>query len=60
MQCRTHVAQLGRMNDMFVKSGAQILIILGDTLERARRYAETLHTPFPVLADPETRGLSSL
>ena len=53
MQCRSHVAQLGRMNDEFVKAGAQILIILGDKLDRARKYAETLKTPFPVLADPE-------
>ena len=41
------------MNNEFVKAGAQILVILGDTLERARGYAETLKTPFPVLADPE-------
>ena len=41
------------MNNEFVKAGAQILIILGDALERAREYAETLKTPFPVLADPE-------
>jgi peroxiredoxin len=53
MQCRAHVAQLGRMNDEFVKAEAQILIILGDTLEHTRSYAETLKTPFPVLADPE-------
>jgi peroxiredoxin len=53
MQCRAHVAQLGRMNDDFVKAGAQILVILGDTPDRARSYAETLKTPFPVLADPE-------
>jgi peroxiredoxin len=53
MQCRAHVAQLGRMNDDFVKAGVQILVILGDKLERARRYAETLKAPFPVLADPE-------
>jgi peroxiredoxin len=53
MQCRAHVAQLGRMNDEFVKAGAQILVILGDTPDRARSYAETLKTPFPVLADPE-------
>jgi len=52
MQCRAHVAQLGRMNEEFVKAGAQILVILGDTLERASRYAETLKAPFPVLADP--------
>ena len=41
------------MNTEFVKSGVQVLIILGDTLDRARKYAETLKTPFPVLADPE-------
>ena len=53
MQCRAHVAQLGRMNDEFVKAGAQILVILGGTLDQARKYAETLKSPFPVLADPE-------
>ncbi len=53
MQCRAYVAQLGRMNDEFVKAGAQILIILGNTLEHARRYAGTLKTPFPVLADSD-------
>ena len=41
------------MNAQFVEAGVQILVILGDTLERARRYAETLKVPFPVLADPE-------
>ena len=53
MQCRSHVAQLGRMNEELVKAGVQILIILGDTLDRARSYAGTLKTPFPILADPE-------
>lgn len=41
------------MNDEFVKAGVQVLVILGDTLERAGRYAESLKAPFPVLADPE-------
>jgi peroxiredoxin len=41
------------MNEEFVKAGAQILVILGDTLERASKYTETLKTPFPVLADPD-------
>jgi peroxiredoxin len=41
------------MNDEFIKAGAQILVILGDTLERASKYAETLKTPFPILADPD-------
>ena len=40
------------MNSEFVKAGAQILIILGDTLDRARKYAEILKVPFPILADP--------
>ena len=30
-----------------------MLVILGETLDRARGYAELLHTPFPVLADPD-------
>ena len=41
------------MNEEFIKAGVQILVILGGTLEQARGYAETLKTPFPVLADPE-------
>jgi peroxiredoxin len=53
MQCRYHVAQLGRLNDEFVKAGVQVLVILGNSLERARKYAESLKAPFPVLADPE-------
>ena len=53
LQCRSHVAQLGRLNDEFVKAGAKILVILGDSLERARKYAETFKLPFPVLSDPE-------
>jgi peroxiredoxin len=53
MQCRSHVAQLGRMNEDLVRTGASILIILGDTQEHARKYGETLKVPFPVLADPD-------
>jgi len=44
---------LGRLNNEFVQAGAQILVILGDSLERARKYAETFKLPFPVLSDPE-------
>lgn len=29
-----------------------MLVILGDSLERAQSYAGLLHLPFPVLADP--------
>lgn len=53
MQCRAHVAQLGRMYKDFQAAGADVLVILGDTPDRARRYAESLHTPFPMLADPD-------
>lgn len=53
MQCRAHVGQLVRQNEAFVKDGAQVLVILGDTLERARSYAEQSKAPFPVLADPQ-------
>lgn len=30
-----------------------MLLILGDPVEKARRYSEILHLHFPVLADPE-------
>ena len=53
MQCRSHVAQLRRLNKDFQAAGAEILVILGDTPERARKYAEIIKTPFPVLADPD-------
>ena len=44
---------MGRLKDDFVKAGVHVLIIIGEPLERARRYAESLKIPFPVLADPE-------
>ena len=53
MQCRSHTAQLGRSYDEFRASGCEVLIILGDRMERARAYASMLHLPFPVLSDPE-------
>jgi peroxiredoxin Q/BCP len=52
MQCRTHAAQLGRLYPEFQAAGAEVLVILGDTQERATRYSTALHVPFPVLADP--------
>ena len=51
MQCRSHVAQLGRLYKDFQAAGAEILVILGTTPERARQYAEQLKAPFPVLPD---------
>ena len=53
MQCRSHSAQLGRSFKEFQASNCEVLLILGDSLEKARRYVDSLHLPFPVLADPE-------
>jgi peroxiredoxin len=55
MQCRSHVAQLGRLYPNFQSDGTEVLVILGDTVQRAQSYVEALHLPFPVLADPDRR-----
>jgi peroxiredoxin len=52
MQCRAHVSQLGKLYEQFKEAGAQVVVILGDTLERAQEYANLLKLPFPVLSDP--------
>ena len=51
MQCRTHVGQLGQLYQAFKAADTDVLVILGDTPERARKYAQSLKTPFPVLSD---------
>ncbi len=51
-QCRTHVTQLGRMYDQFREAGAEIIVILGEDVERAQEYANGINLPFPILADP--------
>lgn len=53
MQCRSHSAQLGRLYQEFLAENCAILLIFGEPVEKARQYAEILHLPFPVLADPE-------
>jgi len=55
MQCRSHAAQLGRQYQDIKDAHSDVLIILGGSIERARKYAETLHLPYPVLADPERK-----
>jgi peroxiredoxin len=52
MQCRSHVAQLGRLYPELQAAGAEVLVILGDTPERAARYGTALRVPFSILADP--------
>ncbi len=53
MQCRTLASQLARLYSEFQSKNCEILLILGGTIDEARRYVELLHLPFPVLADPE-------
>jgi peroxiredoxin Q/BCP len=53
MQCRAHVSQLGKFYEQFKEVGAEVIVILGDTLERAQEYVKILSLPFPVLSDPE-------
>ena len=52
-QCRTHVTQLGRMYDQFLEAGAEIVVILGEDVNKAKEYAEGIHLPFPILCDPD-------
>jgi len=53
MQCRAHVAQLGRMYEQFRAAGAEVVVILGDTMERAQEYVKAVNAPFPILTDPQ-------
>ena len=52
-QCRTHVTQLGRMYEQFRGTGTEIIVILGENLEKSRAYAEGIDLPFPILSDPD-------
>ncbi len=58
MQCRSHASQLGRLYDKFKAANCEILLILGEPVEKARQYSESLKLPFPVLADPERQVYS--
>ena len=55
MQCRSHAAQLGRLYEDFKAANCEIVLILGEPVEKTKRYAESLHLPFPVLADPRRK-----
>jgi thioredoxin-dependent peroxiredoxin len=52
-QCRTHVAHLGQMYDQFREAGTEVIVILGEGLEKAGKYAESIGLPFPILCDPD-------
>ncbi|MCL4273811.1 MAG: redoxin domain-containing protein [Anaerolineales bacterium] len=53
MQCRSHVSQLGKLYEQFKEAGAEIIVILGEGVEKARKYAESIKLPFPILSDPD-------
>jgi peroxiredoxin len=55
MQCRSHAAQLGQLYAEFQAHNFEILLILGAPLDKAKHYAEILHLPYLVLADPERK-----
>ena len=58
-QCRTHVTQLGRMYDQFRDADTEIIVILGEDVDKAKEYADGINLPFPILADPD-RAVYSL
>jgi peroxiredoxin len=44
---------LGRLYKEFKAENCEVLLILGEPVEKAKHYAEILHLPNLVLADPE-------
>ena len=44
---------MGRLYPEFLTINAEVMVILGDSLEQAQSYAGLLHLPFAVLADPQ-------
>ena len=53
MECRYHVSQLAKLYEQFKEAGAEIVVILGNDLEKANSYVKLLNLPFPVLSDPQ-------
>ncbi len=53
MQCRSYAAQLGRHYAEIQAAGYEVLVILGESTDRAGSYTALLKLPFPVLADPD-------
>ena len=48
-----HVSQLAKFYEQIQEAGAEVIVILGDTLVKAETYVDALKLPFPVLSDPE-------
>ncbi|MCZ2127938.1 MAG: peroxiredoxin family protein [Anaerolineales bacterium] len=52
-QCRTHVAHLGQLYEQFKSAETEVIVILGEGVEKSKKYADKLHLRFPILADPD-------
>lgn len=52
-QCRTHVGHLGQLYSQFLEAGTDVIVILGEEMEKAKQYAEGIGLPFPILCDPD-------
>ncbi|HCK64743.1 MAG TPA: hypothetical protein DHW49_00625, partial [Anaerolineae bacterium] len=52
-QCKTHVTQLGKMYDQFREANTEVIVILGEDVNKSKEYAESIKLPFPILADPD-------
>ena len=44
---------MAKLYEQIKEAGAEVVVILGDSLEKAKRYVDVLKLPFPVLSDPE-------
>jgi peroxiredoxin len=53
MQCRSLAGQLARLYPDLKALNCDVLLVLGEPLDMAKRYAESLHLPYPVLSDPQ-------
>ncbi len=58
MQCRAHAAQLGRQYPEIKEANADVLIILGDPLESAKKYSQSAAPAFPGSGGSAETGLS--
>lgn len=59
MQCRSHVAQLGRLYEQFKEAGADVLVIIGSDTAKASDYARITSAPFPILVDEKRKVYST-
>jgi thioredoxin-dependent peroxiredoxin len=57
--CQAHVRRLKAIYQELQKSGSQVLVIGGGSLEQAKTLERQLQLPFPVLADTERQSYTA-